>query len=549
MKQFFPLLIAALFLLTPSTGKAQLLKKNRNAQADTVSTALANIEQVFDLISRNYVTTPNMTKESEEAIAAMLKALDPHSMFIPKRNVEAVNESLNGSFEGIGVMFQIVEDTMSVSEVIIGGPAEEVGMLIGDKVVTIDGVDCTGDSATTSYLRRHLRGPKGTKVNVGVLRAGHKEPLQFAIVRDKVPINSIDYAYMLGDTIGYIRLTRFSRTSFTELDDAIKRLKSEGMKALVFDLRGNTGGFLDIAYGVANEFLRPGRLIVYTEGRNSPRTNLRSRRGARFDRGGMVVLVDEGSASASEIVSGALQDWDRATVVGRRTFGKGLVQTMFTLKDGSQVRLTTARYYTPSGRCIQKPYGAGSDTYRDDLNQRYRHGEFFHADSIHFPDSLKYKTASGRTVYGGGGIMPDVFVPLDTARLSDYFLAVRAKGCIIEMTHAWADQHRTEWAGRSLADFLKAYPAFGVDSLFRAYALERGLDTLAAGDTCRTRITSAGDTIRLYRDDPRNREYLNSVLCANVARNLYGFTAYFDILRKYDNTLEAAIRIIEGRKE
>ncbi|MDY5969084.1 MAG: S41 family peptidase, partial [Bacteroidales bacterium] len=421
IKQLLPLFFAAL-LLTPIPGEAQKIKKNRKAQADSSSIALANIEQVYNLIKSNYVVAPNMAKESEVAIVAMLKALDPHSMFIPKRNVEAVNEGLNGSFEGIGVMFQIVEDTMSVSEVIIGGPSEEVGLQIGDKIIAIDGVNCTGDSATTSYLRRHLRGPKGTKVSVSVLRAGHKEPLLFSIVRDKVPINSIDYAYMLRDTIGYIRLTRFARTSYTELDDAIKRLKGEGMKALIFDLRGNTGGFLDIAYGVANEFLLPGRLIVYTEGRNSPRANLRSRRGARFDHGSMVVLVDEGSASASEIVSGALQDWDRATVVGRRTFGKGLVQTMFTLKDGSQVRLTTARYYTPSGRCIQKPYDEGSDTYRDDLNQRYRHGEFFHADSIHFPDSLKFKTASGRIVYGGGGIMPDVFVPLDTTHLSDYFL-------------------------------------------------------------------------------------------------------------------------------
>ena len=547
----FSAALLAAALLPPAAARAQQPGERQTA-ADSgrlAETALSNMQQVFYLIQEKYVTTPNMEKEGEEAINAMLKALDPHSVYIPKRNVQTANESLNGTFEGIGVMFQIVEDTMSVSEVIIGGPSEEVGLLIGDKIIAIDGVNCTGDSATTTYLRNHLRGPKGTKVSVTVLRGGLKSPLLFTIVRDKIPINSIDYAYMLNDTVGYVRLTRFARSSVRELDDAIKRLKKEEMRSLVFDLRGNGGGYLDVAYGVANEFLRPGRLIVYTEGRATPRMDLRSRRGARFAEGPMVVLVDEGSASASEIVSGALQDWDRATVVGRRTFGKGLVQTMFTLKDGSQVRLTTARYFTPSGRSIQKPYADGSEAYRDDLNQRYKHGEFFHADSVHFPDSLKYKTASGRTVYGGGGIMPDIFVPLDTTRLSDYFLAVRAKGCIIEMSHAWADQHRAEWAGRTMDEFAIACPALGLDSLFHAYALQRGIDILAAADTAHMRLAPDGDTIRLFAHDARSAEYLHDVLCASVARNLYGFTSYFDFLRKYDKPLQAALRILAGRKE
>lgn len=532
------IILLALLLAAPSVS-AQSNRKNRAGKQDTVAAAFENIEQVYGKILEDYVEEPNMTRASEEAIAGMLKALDPHSAFIPARDVNRVNEGLEGSFSGIGIAFQIVEDTISVSEVIMGGPSENVGLRRGDKIVRVDDMNATGDSINATWARNHMRGSKGSKVKLTVLRKNASAPLVFVITRGDVPLRSVDYCMMLNDTVGYIRLNKFSRTSANEVDEGIYNLQKQGMKVLIFDLRGNTGGFLDIAHLVASEFLPAHRLVVYTEGRKQKRQNFLSRRGGRFTTGRLMVLVDDYSASASEIVSGALQDWDRATVVGRRTFGKGLVQRLYTMKDGSQLRLTTARYYTPSGRCIQKPYDARHD-YSKELYNRYKHGEFFSVDSIHMPDSLKYKTSKGRTVYGGGGIMPDVFVPLDTTPLSSYFINVRAKGFVQEMTFEWADQHRTVWGQRSMDDYLKAYDTFGIDSLFTQYACKRHVYVRPADDTVSQRVVGK-DTLYYYSTDSLSTQYLHDVLKATIARHLYGDTAYFVVMRKYDAALKAAL--------
>ncbi len=531
----------------PKSGKEKRAAKNKIP--DSVQTALNNLDEVFGYIYNLYVDSPNMTKESEAAINAMLKALDPHSAFIPARDVEKVNEPLQGKFSGVGISFRIRKDTIVVEDLIEGGSCAAAGMMRGDKIVQIDGKNSTGDSVNQDFVRRHLRGKKGSHVLLTVQRIGSAQPLTFDIVRKDVPMASVSDCFMLTDTIGYLRLTRFARTSHKEVIDSMKQLEKEGATAIVFDLRGNTGGFLDIAFRIAGEFLPAHRLIVYTEGRKSPRQDLISHRKGRFAKGDLVVLIDEGSASASEIVSGAMQDWDRATLIGRRTFGKGLVQRLYYTKDGSQLRLTTARYYTPSGRCIQKPYDEGEKEYRNDIANRYKHGELTHKDSIHFADSLKYRTSKGRIIYGGGGIMPDIFVPLDTAKLSPLFQQIRTKGLLDQFAAEFADSKRLEWQNRSTNDFLLAYPTWSVDSLFANYLLNKGIEHRPDNDTIAMRITATGDTIRCYADDDRSRNYMTDQLKATIVSNLYGSKQYYPLMLHYDQPIQTALRHLQGKKE
>jgi len=362
----------------------------------------------------------------------VLKELDPHSVFISKKDVQQANEPLQGSFDGIGVTFQLIKDTITVMEAIVNGPSEKVGIMAGDKIIKVDTVVAYGKHVNNKWVADHLRGPKGTKVTVYVKRGKNPELLEFSITRDKIPLNSINVYFMADKNTGYICLERFAQTSPQELRDALTRLNARGMKNLIFDLRGNGGGYLPSAFEIANEFIGDNKMIVYTDNFRKTGESYKSSGKGEFRKGRLVVLVDENSASASEIVSGAVQDWDRAIVMGRRTFGKGLVQKPIFLPDGSQVRLTISKYYTPSGRCVQRPYDDGLDTYLDDLNQRNKHGEFLTADSIKFPDSLKYQTAKGRTVYGGGGIMPDIFIPLDTSKYSSLYNEIVRKGIISE---------------------------------------------------------------------------------------------------------------------
>ena len=424
-----------------------------------------------------------------------------------------------------------------MQSVIDGGPSEKVGIMVGDKLIRIDGEPSTGDSINNQFVFNHLRGKKGTLVTLDVLRQG--TIYTFEITRDKVPIYSIDTWFMADDTIGYIRLIRFARTSIDEFRKALSSLQKQGMKALILDLRGNTGGFLDIAYNLANEFLDRNQLIVYTEGRKSPRQNFRSNgRGkfrAEYDNdvivaNRLVVLIDENSASASEIVSGAVQDWDRGTIIGRRSFGKGLVQRMMQLSDGGQIRLTTARYFTPAGRCIQRPYDEGSDAYRNDFSQRYKHGELVNADSIHFADSLKYKTAHGRTVYGGGGIMPDIFVPMDTMRLSDYFISLRGKGLLNSVPLQWADKHRKDPEVKTFELFLQNYDRFNLDAILTDAAIQKGV--------IRDSEKEAQEPERTRHSD----EYMHLMLKAQVAKDLFGIDYYYKVMKDTD---EPYLRALE----
>ena len=384
-------------------------------------------------ISNLYVDQVDENKLVESAIVKMLEQLDPHSTYSDPEEVKALNEPLQGNFDGIGIQFNMATDTLFVIQPVSGGPSEKVGILAGDRIIEVNDTVIAGVKMSTEDVMRRLRGKRGTEVTVKVMRRGVKELLPFTIKRDKIPVYSLDASYMVDKKIGYIRVNRFAATTGKEFADALHRLQKEGMRDLILDLQGNGGGYLNAAIELANQFLGKKELIVYTEGRRNPRAEFDAEGNGDFLNGRLVVLVDEFSASASEIVTGALQDWDRAIVVGRRTFGKGLVQRPIDLPDGSMIRLTVARYYTPSGRCIQKPYES-IEQYNKDLIDRYNRGEMLSADSIHFPDSLKYKTLKlGRTVYGGGGIMPDYFVPVDTTMYTDYYLALRDKGAIVQM--------------------------------------------------------------------------------------------------------------------
>ena len=507
---------------------------------DTVTPGQLRVDQVMSLIDGNYTENPDMDKLSAVAINAMLKSLDPHSVYIPAKDVERANEPLQGNFEGVGISFQIVSDTIVVGSVIDGGPSEKVGLQVGDKIIRIDRQPATGDTINNQFVFNHLRGKKGTVVNLDILRQG--TVYNFEITRDKVPIYSVDTYFMADSSIGYIRLTRFARPSVDEFNKALKSLKKQGMLSLILDLRGNSGGFLDIACNLANEFLDRGQLIVYQEGRRTPRQNFNAngRGHFRVDRENphtLVILIDEGSASASEIVSGAIQDWDRGTLIGRRSFGKGLVQRMMPLSDGGQIRLTTARYYTPSGRCIQRPYDKGSDAYRDDISERYKHGELVNADSIHFPDSLRYRTAHGRTVFGGGGIMPDIFVPLDTMRLSDYYISLRGKGLLNTFPLNWADAHRKDPKVQTFELFLENYDTFGLDAQLATAAIEKGI--------VRDTEKEAAEPERTAHSD----RYLALMLKAQIAKDLFGIEYYYKVMKDIDEPFLRALDFLHGIKK
>jgi len=434
-------------------------------------------------INDYYLDTVNFDGLVEKGVLELLKELDPHSVYISKKDVQQANEPLIGSFDGIGVSFQIIKDTINIIEVIVNGPSEKVGLLPGDKIIQVDTAIAYGKHVNNKWVADHLRGKKGTKVTVLVKRGKNPQPLEFTITRDKIPMNSINVYFMADKTTGYIRLERFAQTSTQEFRDAVTRLKARGMKNLIFDLRGNGGGYLQSAFEIADEFLPPDKMIVYTDNFRKTGESFKSTNRGEFQKGKLVILVDESSASASEIVSGATQDWDRALIMGRRTFGKGLVQKPFNLPDESQMRLTISKYYTPSGRCIQRPYNDGLDSYFNDLNARSKHGELLTADSIKFPDSLKYQTAKGRTVYGGGGIMPDIFIPLDTSRHSSLYGEMYRKGIISGFTLDYLEKNRQQLKSKypTIDDFKNNFTI--TESLFQElmdYAHKEGVkDTVA----------------------------------------------------------------------
>ena len=408
-----------------------------------------------NIISNFYVDSPDNDKIAEEAVKAMLKELDPHSTYTDKKETKALLEQMQGSFSGIGIQYNMVSDTLYVIQTTPNGPSERAGILAGDKVVEVNDTVIAGVKMTRTDIMSRLRGKKGSQVKVGIVRRGINRLLEFNLVRDDISTETVDAAYMIDKKNGYIRITSFGAKTHNEFVAKLDSLKGLGMRNLVIDLQGNGGGFLNAAVDIANEFLARESLVVYTEGRTTGRHDYMAQGGGRFLKGNVAVLVDETSASAAEILAGAIQDWDRGVVVGRRSFGKGLVQRPFELFDGSMIRLTIARYYTPSGRCIQKPY-SDSIKYEDDLMRRYNSGEMSSVDSIHFADSLKTKTLRlGRTVYGGGGIMPDYFVPMDTTKYTAYHRALAAKGSIIQASLRYLDENREELVSkyRSIEEF------------------------------------------------------------------------------------------------
>lgn len=373
----------------------------------------SRLEEVLRYIDVKYVDTVDTDNLTGDVISAVLDKLDPHSFYIPKEDLAQVNESLDGEFDGIGIEFYIVKDTLIVVSAISGGPSESQGVQSGDKIVTIGDSLVAGVGLTNEQVVKYLRGPKGTEVNIGIKRSGVKDLLSFTITRDKIPLTSVDVGYMIDDSIGYIKINRFSAHTYEEFMAQLKKLKEAGMTRLLMDLRQNPGGILTQSTMIADEFIAGRNMLVYTQGKAYGTVDYQAKIDGDFENGYVAVLIDQGSASASEILAGALQDYDRALIIGRRSFGKGLVQEQYDMSDGSAIRLTVARYYTPSGRCIQKPYD-DLDAYSSDLSHRFESGEYLTIDSIHFPDSLKFETSKGRTVYGGGGILPDLFVPIDT---------------------------------------------------------------------------------------------------------------------------------------
>ena len=484
---------------------------------------------LMQMIKFAYVDTVSESKLVEKAIVETLKELDPHSMYISKKDLKRANEELVGNFEGIGVQFEIFRDTINIVHPIPGGPSERLGILSGDKIIKIEAENVTGKKLTNQFVFDRLRGKKGTKVNISIFRSGKKDLIDFTIVRDKIPINSIDAAYMIEPGIAYINLTRFSSTSIKEFTDAMLKLKEEGIQSLILDLRNNGGGYMNTAIELADQFLEASKLIVYTQGRNSAREDYYSTEKGIFEKGKLVIMINENSASASEIVSGAVQDLDRGIIVGRRSFGKGLVQRPFQLPDSSEVRLTTARYYTPSGRCIQKSYSEGVDKYYEDYSTRYKHGEMENSDSIKFPDSLKFRTSSGRIVYGGGGIMPDVFFPLDTTPFTDYFLNLRRKNVINMFVGDYVDKNRK--------DLQKKYPDFDLfDNKF------------IVDDDFMKDFLSLAEKQGVKMEEKQyglSENLIRSQIKSLIAQKLWDVNASFKIINRIDHEVQKAIGVIK----
>jgi len=516
----FTFLISAL-IIAAVPGRTQQFNPKSTTQK------FASAMQIINFAYVDSVFEPELV---EKAIIAMLKELDPHSQYISKENLQKSTEPLEGNFDGIGISFQIYKDTILVIAPVPGGPAEKLGIRAGDKIVMIDGEDATGTFVDNNYVFSRLRGDKGTKVDISIQRKGRNKLIEYNIIRDRIPINSIDASFMATREIGYIKLNRFSRTSMDEFRKAIGELKDEGMEKLILDLRGNSGGYLDVAVDLSDEFLGAGKMVLYTQGSSSPRRKYKSSYTGEFEDGKLVVLIDEGSASASEIVAGAVQDWDRGIIVGRRSFGKGLVQRPYYLPDSSVIRLTIARYYTPTGRCIQKPYDEGYEQYYDDLFKRLESGELTSMDKINFPDSLKYYTPNKRVVYGGGGIMPDVFVPWDSTRYTDFYVDLLSKSIFNDFVLNYIDNERYTLE-KKYQTFMQFDEDFKIDDKFMD-------DFLAFSES--KKIIPQNEELML------SNELIKMQLKALIARNLFEFKSYFQVITQIDEGFSTAIIVLKN---
>jgi carboxyl-terminal processing protease len=493
---------------------------------------LNKVQLAWQLVSTFYVDSVDTHLMAEEAIKAMLEKLDPHSVYIPAEEVNAMNEPLDGNFEGVGIEFMILKDTLTVVATIPGGPSEKVGMMAGDRIIEIDEENVAGVGLSNSDVFEMLRGPKGTEVRLSVHR--DNKILAFIVERDEIPIFSVEAYYQMTPKTGYIKISRFAQSTHKEFKSALISLKNEGIDNLVLDLRGNGGGYLKAALDIADEFIGSRRLLLYTDGLAIPRSEYQSGPGGLWEDDPLIILIDEGSASASEIVAGAVQDWDRGVIVGRRSFGKGLVQRPFSLPDGSEIRLTIAKYYTPSGRSIQKSYENGRKEYRSEIYERYLHGEFMHSDSISLPDSLVFKTMiQDREVLGGGGIVPDVFVALDTAYYTDYYRDLVASGSVNRLVMDKLDLNRDNWKNE--------YNAFS-DFNNRFVVPDAFIDELAQkGD-------STGIAIKEEQLET-SRVWIKRQIKALIARNLWGTSEYYQTLNPFLPFFDKVIELVEDRNQ
>ena len=488
------------------------------------------IGKTLALLEAIYVDSVNISAITEQMIISTLRNLDPHSVYISAKDVQEENEPLQGNFEGIGIQFNLLNDTIIIISPIPGGPSEKVGILAGDRIISIAGEKVTGVGMNTAGVQKRLRGPKGTKVDVTIFRKGEKELLDFTITRDKIPVNSLDAAYMVNGSVGYIKLSRFSEQTAVEFMQAVERLRADNMENLVIDLRGNSGGYMVPAVQIADELLAGNELIVYLQGLHTSRQDYNSAPSGMLTRARVAVLIDEGSASASEILAGAVQDWDRGVIIGRRSFGKGLVQNRFPLPDGSEIRLTIARYYTPSGRSIQTPYNEGFDKYFQTFYSRYFNGELIHPDSLNLPDSLKAFTIKNkRVVYGGGGISPDIFIPIDTSYYSDYYRDLIRTSALTNFMLSYTDMNRKQLTRR-----YRTFESFNRDFQIDAAAIE-GLK--AAGEKNGVKFDQAQYDVSA----PEIRRVMKGL----VARDLWDMSEYFMVVNEDDMALKRALDVLD----
>lgn len=523
-----PLLFAALISVGIFIGARLNFSNNSQTVFSLNKGHFDKLNEVLNYIEAEYVDTISKDKLVEKSIDELLQNLDPHSSYIPAEDLQASNEPLQGNFDGIGIEFNIISDTLRVISPISGGPSEAVGILAGDKIVKVEGKNIAGVKISNKGVVDKLRGASGTKVNVGILRRGNPKILSFTITRGKIPIYSIDASFMVNINTGYIKINRFAATTYEEYISSAGKLKSAGMTSLILDLRGNPGGYLNAAIDLADEFLGKGKQIVYTQGKAHPKkVYVASEKGA-YEKTNLVLLIDEGSASASEILAGAIQDNDRGTIIGTRSFGKGLVQEQSEFPDGSAIRLTIARYYTPTGRCIQKSYSEGKEAYYNEENDRLKHGELSNADSVKFIDSLKFTTPAGKMVYGGGGIMPDIFVPIDTSGRSLYLAELFYKGLINQFAFDYADRKRT---------FFGTYKSF---SNFN--------NKFEVGVSLMDEFVEFAEKNKVKKNSSElkhSEKIIKNQLKALIARNIWKNEGYYPVIESEDNTFQKAVEVLK----